>query len=268
MHTSKFSPILEKKQFKLLDKLVYRYLLSLPPTYNNDSNAKWPMIMFLHGSGESSDDLELAKKHGIPRLVQVYDNWRCETLSKDDILSEGIMGPVKIKEKDSSVKPIKPMSLDCAKFVAENFITITPQVDPSRGGYGWKPDNVIKLLDELEKDYRLDNDRVYLTGVSMGGFGTFNTATKYPHRFTAIIPVCGGGDKTQAEVIKHLPTWVFHGRKDDIVPISSSESMVKAMRKFGSDAKFTIYPEADHDSWTDTYNNIEIYSWLLSQKRT
>lgn len=253
-------------QFRILGTLMYRYMLSVPPTYHNDPNTKWPAILFLHGAGEAGKDLELAKKHGIPRLIQVYENWRNGTATKDDILNDMRLSEAKIKEKDSSKKPLKPINLDCAKFVAENFTTITPQVDPSNG-YGWKPEPLGKLLDEIENAYRIDKERVYVTGMSMGGFGTFRTAMAYPRRFAAIIPICGGGEESKADFIKHLPTWVFHGRKDDVVTIKRSQNMVTALARVGGKVSFTIYPEADHDSWTETYNNMEIYRWLLSHKR-
>jgi len=122
------------------------------------------------------------------------------------------------------------------------------------------------LLDDVEKEYRVDKDRIYVTGLSMGGYGTFDLAMKYPNRFAAIIPICGGADTKYAQKIKHLPTWVFHGEQDFIVPITSSEKIVQALEKCQADVKFTAYPEADHDSWTDTYNNIEVYKWLLGHK--
>jgi len=268
MDAPKLIAMLQKKEFSSAGKLLFRYLVSVPPTYDNDPSIKWPTVLFLHGAGEcAKNDLELAKKHGIPRLVQVYDNWKSGTVLKEDIIKEGTIVKTPIEEKDSSKKPLRPVDLDCAKFVAENFITITPQVDPSKG-YGWKPTLLGKLLDEIENDYRVNKDKVYVTGVSMGGFGTFNTAVAFPHRFAGIIPICGGAEAAQAGAIKDIPTWVFHGEKDYIVPIDYSEQIVTAMERLGANVKFTRYPEADHDSWTDTYNNIKIYKWLLEQQRT
>jgi len=261
-----FGPMLTKNDFKPKGLLGYRYLLSVPPTYYEKADTKYPLILFLHGSGESSSNLELAKKHGIPRLVQVYDNWKEGKVTKDDLLDPGAKSKSTVSIKDSSVKPTKPMNLDCARTVAENFITLTPQVDPAYG-YGWKPASLGALLDAIEQTHRIDKDRIYVTGVSMGGFGTFNLAAAYPHRFAAIIPICGGASATVAETIKHIPTWVFHGEKDDIVPLSRSQVIVDALKKVEGNVKFTTYPDADHDSWTETYNNLEIYKWLLEQKK-
>jgi predicted peptidase len=117
------------------------------------------------------------------------------------------------------------------------------------------------------RKYRIDKDRVYLTGLSMGGYGTWALAAAHPEKFAAIAPICGGGNPAEAAKLARLPIWVFHGAKDPTVPIERSKEMVEAIKAAGGDAKFTIYPEAGHDSWTETYNNPELYQWLLAQKR-
>jgi predicted peptidase len=156
--------------------------------------------------------------------------------------------------------------LECAKTMAENFITLTPQLDPAFG-YGWRPASLAALLEQIEHDYRVDKDRIYVTGISMGGFGTFDLAMSYPGWFAAIVPICGGANSTAAKFIKHIPTWVFHGEQDQMVPISKSQAIVDALKQIGGNVKFTSYPNADHDSWTETYNNPELYKWLLEQRR-
>ena len=102
-----------------------------------------------------------------------------------------------------------------------------------------------------------------MTGLSMGGAGTWDLAITYPKRFAAIAPVCGFTDTTNAAEIKDLPVWVFHGAKDDVVSPEESINMVNALTALGSPVKFTLYPEADHDSWTETYNNQELYDWMM-----
>lgn len=144
------------------------------------------------------------------------------------------------------------------------FIVISPQC---RLNEWWMPYEVMMLVDEVSAKYRVDSDRVYLTGLSMGGFGTWATAMTYPDRFAAIVPICGGGEPAEVGRIKHIPTWVFHGAKDTVVPLARSEEMVEAMKKAGAQPKFTVYAEAQHDSWTETYNNPELYDWMLKQKR-
>jgi predicted peptidase len=145
------------------------------------------------------------------------------------------------------------------------FILAAPEAP---GGRGWNPRDLAPLLDELEAKHRVDKDRVYVTGLSMGGFGTWSLAAAYPDRFAAIIPICGGGFPGSAKKIKDLPIWVFHGVKDDVVPIARSEAMVEALEKAGAkNVKFTKYSDAKHDSWTATYRDPKVWEWLLSQKR-
>jgi len=130
----------------------------------------------------------------------------------------------------------------------------------------WSPSTVVWMLKEVQSRLNVDADRVYLTGLSMGGYGTWETASKYPNLFTAIAPICGRGDPTLAERIKHLPMWIFHGEKDTVVPFRYSEDMYNALEQYGN-VEFTVYPEADHDSWTKTYENKRLYDWFLSHRR-
>ena len=144
------------------------------------------------------------------------------------------------------------------------FIVISPQCPE---GKWWDPTVLIALLDDVSASHAVDPDRVYLTGLSMGGYGTWETAIRNPDRFAAIAPICGGGSKHQARRIKDVPTWVFHGDKDEAVPVGASIEMVDALKAAGGDVQFTRYPEAGHDSWTETYNNPKLYEWFLSHAR-
>jgi predicted peptidase len=146
------------------------------------------------------------------------------------------------------------------------FIVVSPQC-PTRSR-GWQPFELSALLDDLTQKYKVDKDRLYVTGLSMGGFGTWALAAYSPDRFAALVPICGGGDPNTARRFAHVPIWVFHGAKDPTVPLSASERMVEALKKAGVTPKFTVYPDAGHDSWTEAYNNPELYEWLLQQKRT
>jgi predicted peptidase len=142
------------------------------------------------------------------------------------------------------------------------FIIVSPQCPDLML---WNTDLLSSLLDEIETNYRVDKNRIYVTGLSMGGHGTWSMALAEPNRFAAIAPVCGWSDTSKANLIAHLPIWVFHGAKDVVVPVKSSEDMVSALKNSGSYVKLTIYPEANHDSWTETYNNEELYKWFLEQ---
>ena len=211
----------QEQQFEkeITVKAKLKYLLYLPAGYEKADKA-WPLLMFLHGSGESGDDLAKVKAHGPPKLIEN-----------------------------------KTLDFPC--------IVVSPQ-SPGRG---WNADILAALLDDLAAKYRVDKDRIYLTGLSMGGFGTWSLAAAYPTRFAAIVPICGGGNPADAAKLKDLPIWVFHGAQDRTVSVDSSERMVKALKALGSEVKFTIYPDAGHDSWTATYENPELYQWLFAQRR-
>ena len=146
------------------------------------------------------------------------------------------------------------------------FIVVSPQCAE---GKRWRPDALMALLDDVVSQHRVDEDRVVVTGLSLGGYGTWTLAGEHPGRFAAIAPICGGGTRFHARSIAQarLPVWVFHGRKDRIVPLEESERMVNFITHFGGEAKLTVYPKANHDSWTETYNNSELYEWMLRQNR-
>jgi predicted peptidase len=213
-------PKLFEKEITIKAKLGY--LLSLPPGYEADATKKWPLIVFLHGAGESGSDLDKVKIHGPPKLI-------------------------------------------AAGTFDHPCIVVSPQCP----GRGWNADMVGALVDELCREYRVDEDRVYLTGLSMGGFGTWALAAARPERFAAIAPICGGGNPVDAIKLRGLPIWVFHGEKDTVVPLVASQAMVTALEALGQkdNVKFTIYPGVGHDSWTATYDDPEFYRWLFAQKR-
>ncbi len=204
------------------EKLIIEsnYLLYLPEGYQQDSLKKFPLVLFLHGSGERGNDLEKVKINGLPKLVEAGK-----------------------------------------KFP---FILVSPQAPANEG---WDSKDLMRLMRSLQKKYRIDEDRLYLTGLSMGGFGSWDMAIKYPGLFAAVIPVCGGGDSSKVWLMRNTPTWVFHGAKDDAVPLKASQEMVDALRHHNPAVKFTVYPDAGHDSWTAAYNTDSLYTWMLSQKK-
>ncbi len=152
------------------------------------------------------------------------------------------------------------------KLIAEGknfpFIVVSPQCPLNQR---WSVDVLISLLDEIEKDYNVDLSREYLTGLSMGGYGTWQLATAYPDRFAAVVPICGWGDNFEICKLKNVPMWVFHGAKDKVVPVEAEKKMVDSLKGCGGNVRFTIYPDAGHDAWTETYNNPELYDWMLNQ---
>ncbi len=146
------------------------------------------------------------------------------------------------------------------------FIIVSPQC-PDHKWWTHMTAHVIALVDDIIENYDVDEDHVYLTGLSMGGYGTWAIAGTYPEHFAAIAPICGGGIRHAAFNLKNVPVWAFHGEQDPIVPIERSREMVDAVKQVGGDAKLTIYPGVGHDAWTQTYNNDELYEWFLSHSR-
>jgi len=123
------------------------------------------------------------------------------------------------------------------------------------------------LLDEVEKKYPVDKSRVYLTGLSMGGYGAWALAAYEPNRFAAVAPICGGGEPEDARKLVGTPVWAFHGDRDTSVDVAKGQAMIDNLRAAGGTPKFTVYEGVGHDSWTQTYENNELYEWLFSQKR-
>jgi len=204
------------------------YLLFTPRDYKTDGQP-WPLLLFLHGLGEcGNNELERVKVHGPPKLV----------------------------ETDSDFP----------------FVIISPQCPPQPGGMkdvpkAWKAEQLIQLVDHITTNMHIDGTRVYVTGLSMGGYGTWRLVAGYPERFAAALPICGGGEPSEwAASLRRVPIWAFHGAHDAVVPLSESEKMVGAVRRAGGQVRLTVYPEVEHDSWTQTYDNDEVYRWLLSHR--
>ena len=154
------------------------------------------------------------------------------------------------------------------KKVAEDtnfpFVLVSPQCP--RGVY-WNTDEIMHLTDHVAGTLKIDKSRMVITGLSMGGFGTWSIIAKYPKLFAAAVPVCGGGEPKAAREIGNIPIWAFHGDKDSVVPVERSQEMVDAVKKAGGNAKLTIYPGVSHNSWSATYANQDVYKWLLAHKR-
>jgi len=153
------------------------------------------------------------------------------------------------------------------------FVLLSPQCP---AGQVWDDAALLALLDHVVARFHIDTRRVYLTGLSMGGYGTWSLGLKHPGRFAAIAPVCGGGNYAdillanpdQNRAMRTLGVWAFHGAKDDVVPPAESKTMVAALKKAGCrDVTLTLYPQTGHDSYTETYNNPKLYEWLLGHRR-
>jgi predicted peptidase len=220
----------QKFETTLTRKVKLNYLLFLPADYSVKSRKQWPLMLFLHGAGERGTNLTKVTVHGPPKFL-----------------------------------PNKP---------GFPFIVVSPQCPT---GERWEGESLLALVDDVMAKYKVDPARVYVTGLSMGGYGTWTLASEAPKRFAAIVPICGGGQtipialasKEKRDAMKTLGVWAFHGAKDPVVKLEESEKMVAAFKQIGNqDVKLTVYPEATHDSWTETYDNPELYDWLLEHKRS
>jgi predicted peptidase len=144
------------------------------------------------------------------------------------------------------------------------FIAVFPQAHQKGwGANGPSAKRALAILDTVHKDYKTDKKRVYLTGLSMGGFGTWSLAAAYPERWAAIAPICGGGDPKTAEKIKDLPCWCFHGDADKTVSVEKSRAMIQALKDAGSSPRYDEYPGVDHNSWDRAYATAALYTWFL-----
>jgi predicted peptidase len=220
-----------------IDGADYRYVVYVPREYS--VAAQWPVILFLHGSGESGTDGLLQTEIGLPRAIRRHP---------------------------------------------ERFPAII--VMPQTGRGIWWSDaamekQALAALDASVKEFRGDPDRIYLTGLSLGGYGTWSIAASNPGKFAALAPVCGGivrpgrGNQTSsadpyAEAAKKIgsptPVWMFHGDADESVPVTESRKMTEALKSIGGNVRYTEYPGVPHNSWDLAYNNPEFPTWLFAQR--
>lgn len=214
------------KVFKNEDGHESPYVVFVPA--NLDKNKPTPVLLFLHGAGETKGGSAMPIEQGIaPHIKRMED-----------------------------------------KKQAFKFVTIIPQAE-TRGWQAEGPNGkrAMAILDEVVKEYNGDPKRLYLTGLSMGGFGTWSIAAAYPDKFAAIAPICGGGKAEWGEKIKDIPTWCFHGAEDKVVPAKLSHDMIDAVKKAGGTPRYSEFPFVGHNSWDAAYAHDELYSWLLSHAK-
>jgi predicted peptidase len=210
---------LEAKETVVQVETHYRYWQHLPEGYAS-STEKFPLLLFLHGGGESGSDLELVKKHGVPKEI------------------------------------LNGRKLPC--------IVLAPQ-NPHKEQQ-WDDQALYRFLEQQVKALRVDESRIYLAGMSRGGHGVYRMAIQNPGRFAAVVMVCGGGTIAYAKRVKQIPFWFFHGDSDVEVPTEESRRLSAALQALGAEAKLTIYPNTQHDSWTKAFAEDGLYEWLLSKR--
>lgn len=145
------------------------------------------------------------------------------------------------------------------------FVLAAPQCPQGRW---WNPDEIIALTKHLAKTLKIDTKRIHLTGISMGGFGTWACLVKEPDLYASGVPICGGGDPSKGEILKKIPIWTFHGDKDQAVPVTKTQEMEKAILDAGGKKLLvTYYPEEAHESWIPAYKDPALFAWIMLQHR-
>jgi predicted peptidase len=232
----------EKRTFKDAAGKELNYRLLKPEGYDPASPTAYPLVIFLHGAGERGDDNEAQLKHGAREFAKP------ETRKKHPCF---LIAPQCPKSQSWAHVERKP-----------NGIAISVSKDPTEPA-----GLVLQVLDATQKEFHIDPKQVYITGLSMGGFGTWDILARQPDRFAAAVPVCGGGLPDTAEKFAKVPIWVFHGAVDSVVKPQFSRDMVDALHKAGAKPGYTEYPGVGHDSWTWTYHNPDVLDWLFAQKK-
>jgi len=238
-----FSQYQKKRLVSGKDTLPYRILL--PVNYNEKN--KYPLIVFLHGSGERGSDNEKQLVNG---------------------------GAFFLKEELRKQYPAIVVFPQCAE--GSSWANISSRYDSSghrtiifntRDSATIPMRLVEALLQKLPTIYRIDMDRIYIGGLSMGGFGTYELVRRNPGMFAGAFPICGGADPATANKLKKVNWWIFHGAKDDVVPPVYSEQMAKALKKAGANVIFTLYPEAGHNSWDSAFAEPTLMPWIFSNSK-
>jgi predicted peptidase len=230
--------VFQRKTYRNADGQSLLYRLMEPEKI--EPGKRYPLVLFLHGAGERGSDNASQLVHGAgdfakPENRQKYPCFvlapQCPADGRWVDIDWNL--PAHTMPKEPSV----PMKL------------------------------ALELVDKLVAELPVDKERIYMTGLSMGGFGTWDAIQRRPELFAAALPICGGGDTAQAPRLKNLPLWAFHGEKDSVVPTHRTTDMIEAIRKAGGNPKMTIYPGVDHNSWSATYADPAVMAWLFGQKK-
>ncbi|MDD5707543.1 MAG: prolyl oligopeptidase family serine peptidase [Kiritimatiellae bacterium] len=200
---------------------------------------KLPLVLFLHGAGERGHDNSSQLTHGIAPLIRYG------------------------RESDDPAILLVPQCPLDKQWVDTPWNALCHTMPP-------QPSEPMRLALELVESARVslpvDPARTYVTGISMGGYGTWDAIQRRPELFAAALPICGGGDPATAPRLAHMPIWIFHGEVDSVVPVSRSRDMFKALQAAGGKVRYREYPGVDHDAWTRTYDDTEVLEWLFAQR--
>jgi lysophospholipase L1-like esterase/predicted esterase len=228
----------EQRTFSGPDGAVLPYRLLKPKDY--DPAKKYPLVILLHGSGERGTDNQGQLKHGAPLFMRP-----------------------EVQEKYPSFVFVPQCPAE------QTWSAVKGWTDPV--SFSEEPKPVMKLLlgaiEALQGEFSIDSDRLYLTGISMGGFGTWDLLTRESGRWAAAAPICGGGDPERIGVAKGVAIWAFHGMEDRVVPVERSRELIAALEKAGGKPLYSEYPYVGHDSWTPAYSEPELLAWMFAQRR-
>jgi predicted peptidase len=233
-----WTKLLEKKTFTGSRGGSLPYRLLRPDPY--DAKTSYPLVIFLHGSGERGTDNEKQIVHGVAEFAKDENRRKYPCFLVAPQCPEGKRWVEVDWGAESHSMPAEPSDPEAL---------------------------LLELIAALPKEFKIDGKRIYVTGLSMGGFGVWDLISRRPELFAAAVAVCGGGDETQAAKIAHIPIWAFHGAKDDVVKVARSRNMTEAIKKAGGRPKYTEYPEEGHASWVPAYRDAEMMQWLFEQKR-
>jgi predicted peptidase len=230
--------LLESKKFESVNGRSMPYRLLKPETI--EPGVSYPLVLFLHGIGERGTNNSKQLTHGIVAFTKQ------ENRQKYPCFVVAPQCPV----EDSWVPLISLLLWQSMRDKSTPALKVA-----------------LELVDKLAIDLPVDPQRIYITGLSMGGFGVWEAISRRPDFFAAAIPICGGGDSNQASKLKGLPIWAFHGNIDVTVPTSRTLTMVEAVRRAGGHPKLTIYPGVGHMCWNQAYGDPETFAWFFAQKK-
>jgi predicted peptidase len=217
-------------------KLPYRLLK--PQGYN--AKQKYPLVIFLHGAGERGNDNQQQLVHGM-----------------NDFASDAVM----------TKYPAFVIAPQCPEGQAWGGINRLAMLPTPANELTPALDATLRAVEALRQEFSIDDKRIYITGLSMGGYGTWNALANRTELFAAAAPICGGGETASVVKFKQIPIWAFHGADDMTVPVERSREMIEALRAAGASPKYTEYPGVGHNSWAQTYSDVALYAWLFAQKK-
>lgn len=230
--------LFEKKEFKAKNSVTLPYRIIYPENYNPAK--KYPLLVFLHGAGERGNDNEQQLRHGVDFLMQCRKQY------------PAIVVVPQCPANDYWANVQRP---------ANGVFTFGAEKKPTKA-----MESLMALVKEITSLKSVDKKHVYIGGISMGGMGTFEILYRMPKTFAAAFPICGGGDPLQAKkYAKNTSLWIFHGAKDDVVPVHFSQVMYKALQDAGASVFYTEYPEDKHNSWDSVFKEEQLMRWLFSR---